>query len=437
MTKQASPSPFHITRLEVEHVKRINLVRIDADGKSVILTGDNAQGKSSIIDAVFLALTGKGLDEPIQRGSSKASVNLVIGNAEKTFEVEKSITAKGSYLRVRDAEGKQVPSPQQFIDGLIGGRLALDPLAFLDLAPKAQADSLKEVLGLSEKFAALDAERKGYFEARTISNRQKDTAEKQLQPMKAPAAGLPEEEVTAGGLIAERDALQAKAQVAKEAMQRSLEADDCLEDAEALVKDYEGKLAAAKKALVDAQKAQNMRSDEMDKAAAEAPKPADVEAVTKKLSELDATNAAIRAGREYRRVFGEFKKARDESESLTKNLEKIEESRAKLLKDAKLPVDGMTIGEDGVFVDGLPLSQKSTAEQIRLSAMIAMAAQPQLRLLIVREGALCSVANRKLIYDMAEERQFQVFEERFSETPGAEGLFLVDGEIAFVDGKPV
>ena len=49
-------TPLHIVSLEIENVKRLSAVQITPDGSTVVIGGDNAQGKSSVLDANTHAL---------------------------------------------------------------------------------------------------------------------------------------------------------------------------------------------------------------------------------------------------------------------------------------------------------------------------------------------------------------------------------------------
>jgi len=88
-------------------------------------------------------------------------------------------------------------------------------------------------------------------------------------------------------------------------------------------------------------------------------------------------------------------------------------------------------------MNGTFFSQLSTSEQIRVSALVAMSQNSKLRILIIREGCMMSTANLKVLYDLAEERDFQVWIEVMSEAPKSEGFHIIAGEIAFEDGEPV
>lgn len=73
-----------IIELQAENVKRLRAVDITPDGTLQVIGGRNAQGKSSVLDAVWLALGGgkaaKETPLPIRDGQEKASVRLDLGD---------------------------------------------------------------------------------------------------------------------------------------------------------------------------------------------------------------------------------------------------------------------------------------------------------------------------------------------------------------------
>ena len=60
---------------------------------------------------------------------------------------------------------------------------------------------------------------------------------------------------------------------------------------------------------------------------------------------------------------------------------------------------GLALGNGEVLLNGLPLSQASGAEQLRLSMAIAMAGNPKLRVLRIKEGSLLDDDNLALLRD--------------------------------------
>jgi hypothetical protein len=76
-----------------------------------------------------------------------------------------------------------------------------------------------------------------------------------------------------------------------------------------------------------------------------------------------------------------------------------------------MPVEGLSLGDDDVFLGGIPFKQLSQAVKIKTSAAIAMAAKPRIRILCVREGALLDDDNFKLLTAMAQEAGYQLWVE--------------------------
>ncbi len=71
---------MNIIELQINDIKRISAVEIDpVTGELVILTGDNAQGKSSVLDAIVFALSNQGLDDPIRHGRPSGSITVKLG----------------------------------------------------------------------------------------------------------------------------------------------------------------------------------------------------------------------------------------------------------------------------------------------------------------------------------------------------------------------
>ena len=117
-----------IIRLEAQNILNIKAIEIQADGKSVILSGKNEVGKSSILDTIMMTLTGKMVERPIKDGETRAEVTVDLGD----YKVKRVWTEAGNRLEITSTtkEGAIVhySSPQALINGILG-QLAFDPLA--------------------------------------------------------------------------------------------------------------------------------------------------------------------------------------------------------------------------------------------------------------------------------------------------------------------
>lgn len=95
---------------------------------------------------------------------------------------------------------------------------------------------------------------------------------------------------------------------------------------------------------------------------------------------------------------------------------------------AKLPVVGIGFGDGVVTYNGIPFDQSSSAEQLRVSMSIAMAANPKLRVIRIIDGSLLDDDSLSAIAEMAQEGDYQVWIERV-DTSGKIGIVIEDGMI--------
>jgi DNA repair exonuclease SbcCD ATPase subunit len=424
-----------ILHLEISDLKKISAIEIDpATGKPVILTGDNGQGKSSVLDGIMLALSNTGLDDPIRHGRPAAQIKLTLGGDRAEYLLERKITKKGSYLTLTDANGIPVQKAQTFLNGLLGN-YAFDPLEFTRLKPKDQVEALKVAAGLD--FTELDAKRAEYYAQRTTVGRDGKEAASQLAAVPEPGEGVPAEEVSASELVDKLRGLEDAARHLASVKDRVVKA---MEKEEAALREID-RIKALLKAAENHQTACATEIDEAQKAMKEAeesaPTASAIESARNAIAQVDETNRTIRSARKHRELSERVTSLRAQYATLDRRIEEIDLQKADAVKNASLPVDGLELTDEGPMVSGVFFSQLSTAEQIKISTLVAMSQNPTLKIVIVREGALMSSANIKLLSDLAAENGFQVWIEVMRESPSSEGLHIVDGAIAFEDGQPV
>lgn len=424
---------MNIIELQINDIKRISAIEVDpVTGEPVILTGDNAQGKSSVLDAIVFALSNKGLDDPIRHGRPSGSITVKLGADKVEYTVERKVTKKGEYLTLTDAEGNPVPKAQTFLNGLLGN-YAFDPLAFTALKPKDQVEALKSAAGLD--FSELDANRAQFYAERTTVGRDGKELKARFDAMTAPAADVPAEEVSAADLLATLQSLRNQAMESERAGELLTGAEHRLAAAAAESTRLKAAFDAAKEAETKAEIALKAAKSTRDEAVAAAPTAESLRDAQAAVEAVDATNAAVRAARTYRETEEKLKKLRLDHANLDRRIEEIDEAKKEAIKNAALPLDGLELTDDGVLFNGTFFSQMSTAEQIRISTLVAMSQNPALKIILIREGALMNRANLAMIADLGKERGYQLWIECFREEPGSKGLHIVDGAVAFVDGE--
>ena len=422
---------FHITGLQVSDFKKITAVRLEFDGnKPIVVSGDNGAGKSSLIDSMFFALNGKGAEKPIRDGATKAKVVLKIAGADQAFEVERVVTAKGgASLKVTDGEGRQVPKAQTFLDAMFSDR-SIDPLAFMHMKPKDQIAALKSLSGVGAQIDAIDAEEKRLMEDRRVLNGMVKSLEAQLDAIQVPAGAIPDREVDVAAKASELSQIADFIAKANEAIREHSSLLNQLENLCAHIVNLEEQLAAAKESLAGLEVnvlASKTRADQMKARATE--EQAKSESIKGEIARAQETNRAVQLKARRKDVSDRLMAEQRKANEMTDKIEKGRAEKVRILSESKLPVKGLTFTEDGLFLDGTPFQDLNTASQIRACCAIAMAEKPALRIIHVKEAALCNRTTFTAIAEMAAENDYELIAEHFSEQPIADAIHIVDGEV--------
>ena len=89
----------------------------------------------------------------------------------------------------------------------------------------------------------------------------------------------------------------------------------------------------------------------------------------------------------------------------------------------------MGVNVDGNLVlDDLPFEQASQAQQLRAAIGLAMSIKPDLRVILLRDGALLDSDSLQAVRDLADKHDFQVWIERVGDSDEC-GIVIEDGEI--------
>jgi recombinational DNA repair ATPase RecF len=392
-----------IVALEAENVKYLKVVRIEPDGSLVVVGGNNAQGKTCVLDSIEYALNGAGgiPSQPIRAGQKKARIVLDMGD----IVVTRTFTSKGTNLTVKNKDGSTFASPQDMLNKL-KGKLTFDPLEFSRMDAKKQSEVLKQLVGLN--FDKVNAQYKKLFDERTIINRKGKETKAILDSMTR-HENVPGNEVSIQQLGTDYNkAIEHNQQIKQDANTLSQEM--------AELKQLEKRVAELKKSIKQKQKALN------------GIEKIDIEVIRKKIAEVEDTNLKVRENKAYDSTNKSIIELRKQSKFLSDQMVKIENDKAKILAKAKFPIDGLAIDDDGVTFEGVPLTQCSMAQKIRISVAIGLAMNPKLRILLIREGSLLDENNLAMVAKMADDADAQVWLERVGKGDECQ-VIIEDGEI--------
>ncbi len=122
---------------------------------------------------------------------------------------------------------------------------------------------------------------------------------------------------------------------------------------------------------------------------------------------------------------------------LTHQIEAVDEEKGRRLAEAKYPVPGLSMSEDGaVLFAGIPFEQASTSDRIRVSVAMGLALHPKLNILLVRDGSLIGEKKLQVIEEMVKEAGAQLWLEMMQEEPsGRTTVFIEDGMVAKKEKK--
>lgn len=123
-----------ISQLKIESLYGIE--QLELDGKSIELTGSNGVGKSSVLDAIRLALTNNSKRKYIvKNGEKEGSVFVKLDNGI-SIDRKKRID-KSDYKSIKDNNGNEINSPETFLKNIFTP-LQLEPVEFLSMSEQEQ-----------------------------------------------------------------------------------------------------------------------------------------------------------------------------------------------------------------------------------------------------------------------------------------------------------
>ena len=415
-----------IIELRAENVRVLKCVRITPEENVVIIGGENGSGKTTVLDVIQEVMAGAKAAPrvPIRRGAATAKASLRIGEVADLGEITVELTYSGSgrKLVVRGKNGQKVDAPPQELLDRLYSRVAFDPGDFADrMEPRKRGEVLREVVGLD--FSRLEQRRAQIEQTRLDEGRELKQLQGQLAGMPEPRPDTPVEELDVKFLWSEKariDDVNGKAEIRAMRLRASRERHQV---AEARANKLRADLAQAEKEVAAMRAEVAQRTEDV-----EALPRIDDGPIVEKLKSADQVNAAVRAKRERGRVAGRIAVLEEHRRQLTDDLREVDDDKARMLASARWPIEGLGFDQDGVTYQGLPFEQASKAERYRVAVALGAALNPELRVLLNRDGSLLDEASMRMLAELAQERDLQLWVERVgSKDPGA--IVLEDGEI--------
>lgn len=438
--------------VDTMRLKAVDLV-FDPEQNLYVIAGDNAQGKSTVLNVIAMLLGGRRLDPPrvVRDGADEAHAELPLDDGHVVRGVWK--TGQPGRIEVVAPNGTPLKAPQAWLNERVG-RYSFDPVAWLALKESDQRDEMMKGLGLD--FAALDKDREERFAERTIVNREADRFKARLSALPKPGPDALEP-VDLQSLVSEKNRIgalqQEKAALTASAREAAMKRDGLVQQHRtiaAAIEGFKGTIADYREAIAKIEQqqanaeAQLKGIEERGKAAAEESRKAQLLAeqapdmdlemadVDMKLSDAEAHGEAARKAKEREQLSADLKKKEEEADALGKRITAIDSEKDAMLAKAKFPVDGLGFTASGLKMNGLAFSQASQAERLRVAVALGLISKPELRILLVREGSLLDDKSMGLLAAVAAEYDAQVVVECVGRNRAGPCIVIEDGLVAEV-----
>jgi chromosome segregation ATPase len=137
--------------------------------------------------------------------------------------------------------------------------------------------------------------------------------------------------------------------------------------------------------------------------------------VTPLKEEIDTAEAMKKHLNEYRRMTDmqvSIESLKAQSDELTRKIELARELPAQILKDADMPIEGLTIKDGIPLVNGLPVSNLSDGEKLDLCVDIAAAKADNLKIILIDGAEKLDDKSRVKLYQKCQKSGLQVIATR-------------------------
>lgn len=384
---------MNIDRIKVENFKGLSSVNQDLNGKSVYVIGGNASGKSSFIDAIFCALTGKDIpSHPITDGKRKSVIEVEFGGWTINLEFKKNRSGKiTKKMIVFDPNGEQIDSPRSRIDALIGN-LDFNPFDFMRMSPKKQMDYFCKVFGVNVH--EIDSLYEENNELIRFEKRRLVSLEEQIEPFDDKLAKME--------LIDQSKVMEE----IEEAWDYVAQTTDVKRKLNEKKKRREVLLSELEDLNLEIPKGDKWLENREDKTAEE------FESLREKLKTAEETNEEIRIAKRQAEIQAEADKVEETIEKAQDDKKDLIEKKRSVIKEKTAHIEGFDYNGDRFTVDGLPFeeNQNNTAAQIVTGLKLGSGLLNDVK--VTRfDGSLLDKHNLEEVEKFAKEKGLQLFVE--------------------------
>lgn len=449
---------MYIKRLELSNFQVIEKFEGEFEGNVYFVTGDNELGKSTLLKAIGIMLTGE-RDEVLRNGTDKGFAKMIVGDDGEEFDVELKFTEKnprGTLTIKQKSSGMQTDNVTMLQK--IFGYQDFDAVEFARWSETAEgrrkqiavvksllpADTIKEIEEIDSKVSDLKSERTGVNRDvktyGTLADNAKRLCPNDMENYAKPIdiADLMERQKQNAQLIEKAKSVrQSKEQRAKELSEISSRIEDAreiynntLQDIDTGVEDakraYEQAIESAKVLRENAQKNLDSRLEDIEADRQDLQRRLDNcnnwlaeyeknnpenDDTEKLLNEAKVHNDRFNAIQQYQEKKKQYDEVKAKADRMDSELEELQAKRNTIINHAKLPVEGLSFTEDGLTLNGIPFAEGhvSDSQKMELACRLIIAANPNIRVFRIARGESLGQKRLQTIIDIAKKNGYQGF----------------------------
>jgi DNA repair exonuclease SbcCD ATPase subunit len=431
--KKKSPKAYKIIGLKVDGFKKLTALEMEfnSEGGLIFIKGDNEQGKTTLLESLYWAFAGKTVINPhvIQHGKSEASVRVLLNG----LLIEREITEDGKpKLKVIDDSGFQKTSPQNFLDSL-RNELTFNPWPFLNLDPEKKLRFMMDFLNID--FTELDEEIAQFEKERLIAGRQS----KALGDIEIVE---PVEQVDIASLLSQKNEIQAEIDRELNNIRQFNQGQINLGNKRRQLKET---ITKNEKEINNLQlRIQQLEQENsyLNGKLFELPEPQPEKPAVTSLSTKDIDEKIKNAGETNRMHdrYQEYQRKKQEKETLqkqydeyTKAIEYNRNEKKRMLQETDTGVLGLTISEDGLYLNGIYSENWSDSQKLYFAAQLCKTMYPPLKALFIDRGESFGKKRLEVLKQFAKENDIQVFitqvANEIPENVPDNTFYIVEGEV--------
>jgi predicted ATP-dependent endonuclease of OLD family len=431
-----------VLNILVENFKNIEKTEVDFAGRSAIIIGKNGAGKSSLIQAICSPIDSNYIPaKPVKKGEERGSIELTIGGSlhgedeTYTLGLHFSEKHKKGRITVTNGQGEKVNGGKQFISDIVGN-IGFDIQEFIKLGvtssggiskpgTQEQIEILKKLMprDILKQMHDLDKEFKDVYEARADVNRDILHAKSKLESHDFSQEDLERysELVNTEGIVSKMTNIEKEL----EKYNKVFSTVDSLLDSIPLKQERLALLEEKVEALHAEITADIDKLDKGESWLSNKTKPS-IEAMNIELSSANDHNNKVKEVKALEDSQIAIRLLQESSEANTERLDKIKREKKQIFSSSPLPVKGLTFDEEGIYFKGLPFveGQHPSSTIISIGAKIGMALNPNLRMLVIKDGSLLDKKTLKWLVTQCEKENYQLFVEMVADNEEVEIEFI-------------